>query len=519
MVVPHGNIALAPARISSVSITGSNANFTVTINGSGFGRFPAALPLRGYSPYVLITDAAQQSTGAWGYTASGVVRFAPGDKAHPLTYNSWSSTRIVVSGLAATAGDALTVVVTSPGPNADRRATWGGDAPRAPGGTPHINIVTFSGAGENLEMTILGSGFGPPPAALPYTGDLRYIEVQDWARPCGGSPQLFAAGYRPWDGSAPDAVTLRVVSWTVGRILIDGFAGAYGATACGGGYRNTTADDWPDAMSVTVWNTRVQNARGGQASWGGPDVRAVGLVDHPNGKGYWITASDGTVRAFGSATSFGDLAGKHLGGAVAALGRTFDGRGYWLAEANGFVKGFGDASTSGAVHGNPITGTVVGVVGSPSSDSGFWVVTSTGAVQAHGSAHYFGSMAGHHLNKPIVSMAVTPGGKGYWLVASDGGIFTYGNAHFYGSTGSIHLKQPIDGMAAGPNGHGYWLVASDGGVFCYADSHFYGSLGALILNAAIVGMSSTPDGKGYWLVGADGGVFGLGDAHFFGAGL
>ena len=45
-------------------------------------------------------------------------------------------------------------------------------------------------------------------------------------------------------------------------------------------------------------------------------------------------------------------------------------------------------------------------------------------------------MGGTRLNKPIVGMAVMPGGDGYDLVASDGGIFNFGSAQFYGSTGS-----------------------------------------------------------------------------------
>jgi hypothetical protein len=53
------------------------------------------------------------------------------------------------------------------------------------------------------------------------------------------------------------------------------------------------------------------------------------------------------------------------------------------------------------------------------------------------------------LNRPIVGMATTLGGRGYWLVASDGGIFAFGDAAFYGSTGGMPLNEPVVGMAAG----------------------------------------------------------------------
>ena len=58
-----------------------------------------------------------------------------------------------------------------------------------------------------------------------------------------------------------------------------------------------------------------------------------------------------------------------------------------------------------------------------------------------------GSAGALTLNKPIVGLAATKGGKGYWLVASDGGIFSYGDASFSGSTGALTLNKPVVGMA------------------------------------------------------------------------
>ena len=150
--------------------------------------------------------------------------------------------------------------------------------------------------------------------------------------------------------------------------------------------------------------------------------------------------------------------------------------------------------------------------------SGYRFVASDGGVFAYGTgAPFLGSMGGQPLNKPVVSMAVTPAGDGYYLVASDGGIFSFGSATFYGSTGSLTLNKPIVGMAVTADGGGYWLVASDGGVFAYGDAEFYGSTGAIHLNKPIVGMAATPDGKGYYLVASDGGIFSYGDAQFDGS--
>ncbi len=154
----------------------------------------------------------------------------------------------------------------------------------------------------------------------------------------------------------------------------------------------------------------------------------------------------------------------------------------------------------------------------PIARTGYRFVASDGGVFSYGpGAPFLGSMGGTPLNKPVVGMAVMPGGDGYYLVASDGGIFSFGSAQFYGSTGSLRLNAPIVGMALTPDGAGYWLVATDGGIFSYGDAQFYGSTGSLKLNKPIVGMAATPDGKGYYLVASDGGVFTYGDATFAGS--
>jgi hypothetical protein len=157
-------------------------------------------------------------------------------------------------------------------------------------------------------------------------------------------------------------------------------------------------------------------------------------------------------------------------------------------------------------------------ISAPIARTGYRFVASDGGIFSYGSgAPFLGSMGGTPLNKPVVGMAVMPGGDGYYLVASDGGIFSFGSAQFYGSTGSLHLNAPIVGMAVTPDGAGYWLVASDGGIFSYGDAQFYGSTGSLKLNKPIVGMAATPDGKGYYLVASDGGIFTYGDATFQGS--
>ena len=158
---------------------------------------------------------------------------------------------------------------------------------------------------------------------------------------------------------------------------------------------------------------------------------------------------------------------------------------------------------------------IVGMAATPGG-KGYWLVAADGGVFTFGNAVFYGSMGGTRLNQPIVGMAATPNGQGYWLVAADGGVFSFGNASFYGSMGATRLNQPIVGMAADPATGGYWMVAADGGIFSF-DAPFFGSMGATPLNRPVVGMAATSDGKGYWMVAADGGIFSFGNASFEGS--
>jgi hypothetical protein len=200
---------------------------------------------------------------------------------------------------------------------------------------------------------------------------------------------------------------------------------------------------------------------------------------------------------------------------VAAIVLSPDGLGYWLADSDGTVLGTGDAVSYGDAPIAPLNAPIVGMAATVEG-SGYWLVGGDGGVFSYGSAHFYGSAGGLPLNQPVVGMARTPDNKGYWLVAADGGIFAYGDASFYGSMGGSHLNRPIVGMAATPDGHGYYLVASDGGVFAFGDAHFQGSMGGQSLNQPVVGMSIDPASGGYWEVAVDGGIFSF-DAPFFGS--
>ena len=63
----------------------------------------------------------------------------------------------------------------------------------------------------------------------------------------------------------------------------------------------------------------------------------------PDGKGYWMVASDGGVFAFGDAAFYGSASGT-TGEPIERLVATSDGKGYWILAQNGTAEAFGDAT-------------------------------------------------------------------------------------------------------------------------------------------------------------------------------
>jgi adhesin/invasin len=203
---------------------------------------------------------------------------------------------------------------------------------------------------------------------------------------------------------------------------------------------------------------------------------------------------------------------------AATLTEKFSLTGYWLTAADGGIFAFGDAPFFGSIGGAPLNEPVVGMAAT-TDRGGYWEVATDGGIFAFGNAPFRGSMGGTPLNQPVAGLAPTSTGNGYWMVAEDGGIFAFGDALFKGSMGGVPLNAPVVDMVPTSTGNGYWMVASDGGVFAFGDAAFVGSLGGAPLNSPIVGLAPTSTGNGYWMVAEDGGIFAFGDAVFFGSAI
>ena len=239
----------AKPRITSVEISGSPGNYTVTVNGSGFGGAPVPAGYFGDTSYFRIADAAQLGFGEWGYS---------GDE-NQLNYESWTSGRIVVGGLGAQPGDALSLVLWNPATGLG--AAWGGNAPPVSSLTPQITGVKFSGSGQNTTITVTGNGFGNSPFSSPFTGDLNDFWFTDFRAHSSNGSSLFEAGGRLWGVRSPDSVTLKFQSWSDNKIVILGFGGTYG--------RNGATLEPGDPVIISLWRGGASGYTGPQTAWGG----------------------------------------------------------------------------------------------------------------------------------------------------------------------------------------------------------------------------------------------------------
>lgn len=237
---PPTKISTSGADISSVQFSGDPGNYTVTIAGTGFGSPTVSLPYYGFLPNFRISDDEQASHGEWGYTGDSV----------PLAYRSWSNNKIVIAGIGAGQGDALELAVWN---NTTRAgASWGGNVPPVLASAPVIQTVSASGATSNPAVTIKGSGFGPAPVAMPFTGQLKNLVISDWRTDPNGAvpPDTWTTG-----------VTERFTSWADNEIQISGFAGTFG--------HGSNVLRPGDPLTIRISSTQGKSLAGPQTAWGG----------------------------------------------------------------------------------------------------------------------------------------------------------------------------------------------------------------------------------------------------------
>ena len=127
-----------------------------------------------------------------------------------------------------------------------------------------------------------------------------------------------------------------------------------------------------------------------------------------------LAASPDSVVPFGGA-SLGVNALDNLTTPLVGMVATPDGKGYWLVASDGGIFAFGDAGFYGSTGALALNRPIVGMAATPDGQ-GYWLVASDGGIFTFGDAAFLGSEGGAQLAAPAVGMAATPTGNGYWLV-------------------------------------------------------------------------------------------------------
>ena len=70
----------------------------------------------------------------------------------------------------------------------------------------------------------------------------------------------------------------------------------------------------------------------------------VGMAATPDGRGYWLVASDGGIFTAGDARFYGSTGAIALNKPVVGMASTSDGGGYWLVASDGGIFSFGDTN-------------------------------------------------------------------------------------------------------------------------------------------------------------------------------
>lgn len=200
-------------------------SYVATITGLGFGDAPVGVPCTACTPNEL-----------------QVVDLGGSKLPQPITVTAWSPKSITISGVMASPKAALIVDVYNDATG--QAGAIGVSTTRFAG--PKITGVTAAGTGQNLQITVNGSGFGAAPSEVGQNTNSPYMLVTDFNNGSTGTGGF--AWHAGFCGSQQcDGVTMGYQSWSDTQIVMSGYGSVYGA------------ENWSvnsgDAFCVAVWPT------------------------------------------------------------------------------------------------------------------------------------------------------------------------------------------------------------------------------------------------------------------------
>jgi len=174
--------------------------------------------------------------------------------------------------------------------------------------------------------------------------------------------------------------------------------------------------------------------------------KIAGVASAGSAGGFYAFDACGNVYAEAGATPHGSATPARAD--IAGLASTPDGKGYWIVESDGTVWTFGDAANFPPVQ--TITTSCPGGIDGAATDpaGGFYAFTDCGNVYNEAGASWFKSLANSVTD--VEGFAATADGNGYWLIRVDsqgnGTLTAFGDATSDTSTLSGFL-----GAAGNPN--------------------------------------------------------------------
>ena len=145
----------------------------------------------------------------------------------------------------------------------------------------------------------------------------------------------------------------------------------------------------------------------------------------PDGKGYWLVASDGGIFSYGDAQFYGSTGNLVLNKPVVAMAATAAGNGYWLAAADGGIFSFGTTTFFGS---GPQVAPGVTDFNSfaVSTDGGGYIMAnaSRGYLLNFGDARYGGIGFNPADTSPLAGLTqpVASANYSYWDATQAGGV-------------------------------------------------------------------------------------------------